>query len=248
MGTTSLTDAAGHAVGGRWFGQSSFAMHSLATDRNVVKVDDDVSLELLGPLGCGMQTGAASVLVALNARPGSSIAIFGTGAVGLAAVMAAKIAGCTTVIGVDRHARRLALAEQLGATHAIDGADPDIVARIVDLTGDGVQLAFDTTGSSPVIINALSTLRPTGVLGLVAARSADLVIAPNLLANGRSVLSIIQGDAVPQLFIPRLLALWRQGRFPFDTLIETFPLDAVDAAEQASLDGDVVKSVLLPKD
>jgi aryl-alcohol dehydrogenase len=109
------------------------------------------------------------------------------------------------------------------------------------------QVALDTIGSSPVIINALSALRPTGVSGLVAAQTADLVIAPTLLAaSGRTVMGIVQGDSIPQVFIPRLLALWRQGRFPFETLIKTFPLEAIDEAEQASLAGDVVKPVLLP--
>jgi aryl-alcohol dehydrogenase len=245
-GSTCLTTADGERVAGRWFGQSSFASHALATERNVIKVDPDLPLELLGPLGCGLQTGAGSVLVAMAVRPGTSIVVFGTGAVGLAAVMAAKVAGCTTIIGVDLHESRRNLASELGATHVLDGADPDIVQQITEITGDGAQYAFDTTGAPSVIVNAISSLRPTGTCGLVGVQTGPLTVDPGLLATGRNVMGILEGDAVPQVFIPQLVELWRQGRFPFDRLVQTFPLDRIDEAEQSSLAGGVVKPVLIP--
>lgn len=245
-GTTCLTTSDGERIAGRWFGQSSFATHCIATERNVVKVDDDLPLESLGPLGCGLQTGAGSVLVAMRAQPGTSIAVFGTGAVGLAAVMAARVAGCTTVIGVDLNDARLELAAELGATHTLDGAEPDLAARITELTGDGVQYAFDTTGVPSVIVAAVSALRPTGVCGLVGVQTSPLTIEPNLLAYGRNIMGILEGDAVPQVFIPQLVALWRRGRFPFDRLVRTYPLAQIDDAEEASLSGEVVKPVLVP--
>jgi aryl-alcohol dehydrogenase len=175
------------------------------------------------------------------------VAVFGTGAVGLAAVMAAKVAGCTTIIGVDLNAPRLELARELGATHTFSGADPDLAERITALTGDGVQYAFDTTGVPSVILTAITALRPTGVCGLVGVQTAPLTIENNLLATGRNVMGILVGDAVPQVFIPQLIDLWRQGRFPFDRLLRTFPLDQIDEAERASLSGDVVKPVLVPQ-
>jgi aryl-alcohol dehydrogenase len=245
-GTTPLVGVDGEAVAGSWFGQSSFASHSLAGERNVVKVDDDLPLELLGPLGCGLQTGAGSILVAMAVRPGTSVAVFGTGAVGLAAVMAAKVAGCTTIIGVDLNDARLELAAELGATHTFDGADPELAEQLIRLTGDGLQYAFDTTGVPAVILTALGALRQTGVCGLVGVQAAPLTIENNLLAAGRNVMGILEGDAVPQVFIPQLIDLWRQGRFPFDRLVQTFPFTDIDRAEQASLSGDVVKPVLLP--
>jgi aryl-alcohol dehydrogenase len=217
----------------------------LAHERNVVKVDKELPLELLGPLGCGFQTGAGSILVAMAVQPGTSVAVFGTGAVGLAAVMAAKIAGCTTIIGVDLNDGRLAVAAEVGATHTFNGADPDLVERLLALTGDGLQYAFDTTGVPAVILTALSALRQTGVCALVGVQTAPLTIENNLLAAGRTVMGILEGDAVPQVFIPQLITLWRQGGFPFDKLVQTFPFDQIDRAEQASLSGDVVKPVLL---
>jgi aryl-alcohol dehydrogenase len=244
-GSSPATDEAGKPVGARWFGQSSFATYALATPRNAVVVDRSLPLELLGPLGCGIQTGAGSVLVAMGVRAGSAIAIYGAGAVGLAAVMAARVAGATTIIAIDLHPARLALARELGATHAIDGKAGDVAQQILSLTG-GLEYAFDTTGIPAVITGAITALRPLGVCGLVAVRGADLVLPPLTIELGRTVMGIIEGDVVPQRFIPQMIALWQQGRFPFDRLIRKFPLSQIDEAERASLAGEVVKPVLLP--
>jgi aryl-alcohol dehydrogenase len=244
-GTSPATDEAGAPVGARWFGQSSFATHALATPRNAVVVDRSLPLELLGPLGCGIQTGAGSVLIAMRVGAGSTIAVFGAGAVGLAAVMAARVAGATTIIAVDLHPSRLAVARELGATHAIDGKAGDVTQQILSLTG-GLEYTFDTTGIPSVILGAINALRPRGVCGLVAVRGADIVLPPLTLELGRIVMGIIEGDAVPQRFIPQLIALWRQERFPFDRLIRKFPFAQIDEAERASLAGDVVKPVVLP--
>jgi aryl-alcohol dehydrogenase len=244
-GSTGVTDAAGAPVSSRWFGQSSFATHAIATSRNLVVVDRALPLEMLGPLGCGILTGAGSVLVALAVTPGSSIAVFGAGAVGLAAVMAARVAGATTIVAVDLHQHRLELALRSGATHVIDGRSDDVTGQILSLTG-GVQYAFDTTGSPAVIAAAVGALRATGVCGLVGVQTQPLVLDPSALALGRTVMGIIEGDAVPQRLIPQLIALWQQGRFPFDQLVQTFPLSGINEAEQASLRGDVVKPVLIP--
>jgi aryl-alcohol dehydrogenase len=240
-----MQDADGRPIASRWFGQSSFASHSIVAARNVVKVDSSLPLEILGPLGCGMQTGAASVLIALGVTAGSSIAVYGTGAVGLSAVMAAQVAGLATIIAVDVKPKRLELARELGATHTIDGSADDIVGQIQGITGTGTQFALDTTGVPAVIVNAVTALRQTGTCGLVGVIQGELVL-PSALSLGRNVKGILEGDAVPQVFLPKLIDLWRQGRFPFDRLIQTFPLAKINEAEQAALAGDVVKSVLLP--
>jgi aryl-alcohol dehydrogenase len=244
-GSSPATDSAGKPVGARWFGQSSFATHAIANTRNVVVVDRSLPLEILGPLGCGIQTGAGSVLVAMGVRAGSSIAIYGAGAVGLAAVMAARVAGATTIVAVDLHPRRLELARELGATHALDGKAPDVAQRIQALTG-GLDYAFDTTGVPAVILGAITALKANGLCGIVAVRGADLVLPPLTLELGRTLMGIIEGDVVPQKFIPQMIALWQQGRFPFDRLIRKFPLSKIDEAEHLSLAGEVVKPVLLP--
>src|SRR5262249_32252244 len=120
-GTSPAKDASGQPVGARWFGQSSFATHAIATPRNTVVVDRSLPLELFGPLGCGIQTGAGSILIAMSVRAGASIAVFGAGAVGLSAIMAARVAGATTIVAIDLHPKRLELARELGATHVVDG-------------------------------------------------------------------------------------------------------------------------------
>lgn len=239
-GTSGATDSAGLPVGARWFGQSSFASHAIATERNVVAVDPSLPLEALGPLGCSLQTGAGSVLIALGVRPATSIAVFGTGAVGLAAVMAARVAGATEIIAVDLHQARRELALELGATRAIDGADPDLAAAVGQ-----VHYCFDTTGVPAVAATAISVLRPGGTCGLVGAGGGEITLRPEALA-GRSLRYILEGDAIPQQFIPRLIQLWQRGRFPFDRLLRTYSLDEVNDAERDCADGTTIKPILLP--
>ncbi|MEU8799148.1 NAD(P)-dependent alcohol dehydrogenase [Spirillospora sp. NPDC048819] len=246
-GTPRATTGDGEAVHTRWFGQSSFASHALGTVRNVVPVTRDVPLEQLGPLGCGVQTGAASVLISLGVGAGDSIAVFGAGAVGLSAVMAARVAGATTIVAVDLHESRLDLARELGATHVLNGADDDIAGQIRAISGgEGVQYSFDTTAVPEVVATAVASLRTTGVCGLVGVGAAEYTLDANLLLMGRTVKGIIEGDAVPQTFIPKMIELWRQGRFPFDRLITSYPLDQINQAEADAQSGKVVKPVLVP--
>lgn len=242
-----VTGADGRPIAARWFGQSSFASHANVAARNTVVVDRTLPLELLGPLGCGIQTGAGAVFNSLNLRAGQSIVVYGAGAVGLSAVMAAAVSGAATVIAVDLHDSRLQLAEQLGATHTVNGGDLDrVAAAIAEITGDGSQYALDTTGVPAVISTAIAALRPTGVCGLVGAQLGDLVLDPMALAVGKTVTGILEGDAQPALLIPALITLWQQGRFPFDSLIKTYPLAAINQAEADSLAGSVIKPVLIP--
>ena len=245
--STAVTDADGQEIPSRWFGQSSFATYALATARNVVVVDPSLPLEKLGPLGCGIQTGAGSVLSreALDVQPGTSFVVFGAGAVGLAAVMAAVVAGATTIIAVDLHQHRLDLALELGATHTIVGNDPDIGARVVELTGVGAHYALDTTGVPAVSKSAMGCLRLGGKGALVGAQTADLVF-DTLSVIGKTAMWVLEGNCDPKVFIPQMLELWQAGRFPFDRLIEEFPLSEIQAAEDASLGGRVVKPVLRP--
>lgn len=247
-GSTNARDADGERLAARWFGQSSFATHTVIGARNAVRVDADVPVELLGPLGCGVLTGAGAVLNALRVRPGSAIAVFGTGAVGLSAVMAARVAGATSIVAVDVNPKRLELATELGATDTLDAAAPDLARRLRKLTGGGVRYSLDTTGRSNVMSTALDVLRSGGVLAVLGTPRDDWTLTPRQLSTGLSIRGVLMGDATPALFIPTLVALWRQGRFPFDRLIQTYPLHAINEAERAMLAGDVVKPVLLPQE
>ncbi len=182
----------------------------------------------------------------LRPQPGDSIAVFGTGAVGSAAIMAAAAAGCTTIVGVDLHAHRLELARELGATHVVDGRSADVAAQVIAATGRGVQHAVDTTGVRSVVEAAVAALAVRGTLALVGVSQPDLAVAAGTLAMGKAIVGVIEGDADPHTFIPRLTRLWRTGRFPIEKLVTTFPLSAINEAEAAAAAGEVVKPVLLP--
>ncbi|QIS16959.1 NAD(P)-dependent alcohol dehydrogenase [Nocardia terpenica] len=244
-GSTSAEDAAGEPISCRWFGQSAFASHAVVAALNAVKVDKDLPLHLLGPLGCSFQTGAGAVLNTLHVQPGSSIMIFGVGAVGTAAIMAAQIVGAHTIVAVDLNVDRLRVADKYGATHSFDASADDLPYQLRRAT-QGADYALDTTGAPDMIVTALTALQPLGVCGLVGVQRGDLVIDPMCLAVGRTVKGILEGDAVARRFIPLLIERWRAGQFPFDELIRTWPLAEINQAEDALHRGQVVKSVLIP--
>jgi len=226
-------------VRGHFFGQSSFATHSLATERNLVKVSKDLPLEVLSPLGCGLQTGAGTVMNSLKVSKGGSIAVFGTGSVGLAAVMAARLVGAYPIIGVDIKPKRLQLALQLGATHTIDNRRQDVSARIGDITGSGVDYVVETTASPQMHQLAIDVLNPRGVVALLTGESGT-----DSLPEGRKTLGIIQGDAVPQEFIPKLIQLYKAGQFPYNRLLKFYDFSEINKAIADSKRGDTIKPVL----
>jgi aryl-alcohol dehydrogenase len=229
-GSTPLRRAAGE-VHGWFFGQSSFATHAIASANNTVPVRKDVPLHLLGPLGCGIQTGAGSVLNALRPEPGSAIAVFGAGSVGCAAVLAATLTGCTTIIAVSRNPDRLRLAAELGATHAVR-VSTDPVEEIRSITGGGADYSLDTTGVPEVLGQAVDCLTEGGVCGHLGAAAPDTEVKLDMadLLWNRQIRGVIEGDSVPQIFIPALVELYHQGRFPFDRLITTYPLTEINTA------------------
>ncbi|EJL30826.1 Zn-dependent alcohol dehydrogenase, class III [Caulobacter sp. AP07] len=243
----------GRAVSANFFGQSSFASHALTYERNLVRIDDaDAPLELLGPLGCGFQTGAGGVMRALACPPGSTIAIFGGGPVGMSAVMGAVIQACASIILVEPIAARRDLALELGATHVVDpgDGDGDVAAAIRAILPGGVDFAFETSGRVAVAEAALAALSGHGLLGLVGvpARREDS-LSVNLTAAvsaGLRIHGIVEGDSDLDGFIPQLVALRKAGRFPIDRLIKTFPLAQINEAVAAQARGDFVKAVLLP--
>lgn len=246
-GTTTLRDESGESVHGNWFGQSSFASFAVATERNAVRLPGDVPVALAGPLGCGLATGAGTVLRVLRPESGSAIVVFGLGAVGMAAVMAARLAGCATVIGVDPNRRRHDLARSLGATEVLDPGDHEDLGRhIRRSTGGGVDYAVEAVGTEAVIRQALSSLTSPGIcatLGLRAGRNPIVVDQTHLL-SGRTLTGVIEGDADPHLFLPELAGLWREGRFPVEALVRTFDFSKFDDALAAVTSGEVVKAVL----
>lgn len=238
----------GQTVGSNFFGQSSFATHALTYERNVVKAPDIMPLELLGPLGCAVQTGAGGVMRSLACERGSSLLVTGGGPVGLSAIMGAQIQGCATVILVEPHAARRALALEFGATHVIDpAASPDLAAAVRVILPQGVDYAFDTTGAPAIQSAVIDALAPKGVYGMVgvAPRGTPMPgFANPLITYGHTIKGIIEGDSDPDAFLPELMALHLQGRLPFDRMIRTFPFEQINEAIAAQQRGDCVKVVL----
>jgi aryl-alcohol dehydrogenase len=225
-------------VRGHFFGQSSFATHALTTERNLVKVPKKLDLTLLAPLGCGLQTGAGTVMNSLKVAKGSSIAIFGTGAVGLAAVMAARIIGANPIIGVDIMPKRLKLALELGATHVIDNRQNKVASIIAKIIGGGVDYIVETTSSGKMQALAIDMLNPDGTVALLTGESGAI------LPEGKRTIGIIQGDAVPQIFIPKLIALHKSELFPFDRLVKFYDFTKINTAIADAKRGFTIKPVL----
>lgn len=245
-GSTALSSGT-EAVRGHFFGQSSWATYAVANAQNCVPVPTDLPLEMLAPLGCGIQTGAGAVLNTLAPKPGSSIAIFGTGSVGLAALLGAVVAECSTIIAVDIQPARLDKAAQLGATHTVNSAEENVVDRILEITGGiGVQYSVDCIGLAAVIRSALECLQSPGVCATVGFQGVpnEVSFDQGHLLFGRSLVGVIEGDSVPHEFIPRMIQLYRAGRFPFDKLIDTFDFGQINAAIDAAHHGQVTKAVL----
>jgi Zn-dependent alcohol dehydrogenase len=247
-GTSPLSQGA-ETIHGNFFGQSSFASYAIAHRRNTVKVDKALPLDILGPLGCGVQTGAGAAVISLDLKPGQSLAIFGGGAVGLSALLGARAVDAGMVIVVEPNAERRALALELGASHVIDPvADSDVLATIKDLSGGAVNHALDTTGIPSVVGIAVETTGPHGTVGLVAVPPPEAMLPASMMSmlmRGTTIKYITEGDADPQVFIPQMIGWYLDGKFPFDRLVTKFAFDQINEAAKASEDGSAIKPVLV---
>jgi len=236
----------GVPVVGAFFGQSSFASHIVTGVANLVVVDPGVDPAMTAAFGCGVQTGAGTVVNVLRPEPDSSLVIFGVGGVGMSALMAARVLGVGMVIAVDLSAERLGIAADLGADVVIDGAADDVVARIKAATGDGATHALDTTGLAGVLANAIDALAPRGVVAVVALGEPTLPVeVAKLIGQGKSLRGSIEGDANPREFLPRLVDWYRRGLFPMEKIVRTYPFEAINEAVADALGGAVVKPVLI---
>lgn len=245
MDGSSALSQNGSRIHAQFFGQSSFSQYSLANERSAVKVTKDVPLELLGPLGCGVITGSGAVIQSLKVGPGESIVVFGTGGVGLSAIMAARLVGASRIIAVDVLPSRLALAKELGATDALNPHEGDVVKAIRDLVPGGVSYSLNTTSVPDNYTHGLDCLAPRGTAGFVTSPRGEW--KPNMfpiLAGAKKLQGIVGGDANPQFFIPMLIDYYRQGRLPFDRLIRFYRFDEIGTAFHDMHRGETIKPVL----
>jgi aryl-alcohol dehydrogenase len=245
-GSTSLKRSNGDSVAGRFFQQSSWATYAVATQQQLARVPEELDTDLMGPLGCSVTTGAGTVLNELRPTPGSSVAIFGCGAVGLSAVMAARLTGCDRIIAIDRHAGRLNLARQLGATDIIPGSD-QLGARVLDLSDGGVDYAIEATNGSNLVAEACSSLRQLGVCAMVGGASPRArveLVHTDMLQKGKRLIGVMGGGGQTPAFHVSLMKLQAQGRFPLEKLVQEFPFEQINEAITASDAGTVVKPIL----
>ncbi len=234
-------------VYGSFFGQSSFASHALVTERNIVKVPKDVPVEMLGPLGCALQTGVGGIFYSLKVKPGSSIAIFGgTGSVGVSAIMGAKVAGATKIIVISRSDEKMKNTEQFGATHFINSKNCDPVEEIQKITGGGADYSLECTAIPEILSQAVDCLKKGGVCGLIGAAPMGVRASIDMqsLLNGRTVVGIVEGDATSDILLPILIDLYKQGRMPFDKMIKYYPFEEINQAIEDAEKGVTLKAVL----
>lgn len=235
-------------VGSNFVGQSSFATHILATENNAAKLPaDGFDLTNAAPLGCGMATGAGTVINALNPPVGSSIVVFGAGAVGMAAVMAARMRRCAIIVIVDLNPDRLAVARELGATHAVNGRDADVLEQLHTITDGGADFAIDAVGAVPVILNTIKCTRAGGHAVLLGLDSLgqDIPIPLDLMVFNRKIQGAILGDQIPQLFIPQMVEMNMAGIFPFERLIRKYRFEDINEAIADAEAGRVIKPVIV---
>lgn len=235
-----------------FFAQSSFGTHALARERNVVKIRDEMPLEIAGALGCGLQTGAGAVMRSLNCPKGSSIVILGGGSVGLAAVMGAALQGCDPIIVVEPHQSRREMALSLGATHAFDPRSGDLQTAFRQILPVGAAYVLDTSGAPAAIESVTGFLAPRGTFGFVGVPPvdrADLKLPGTLreaLGGGFTYRGIVEGDSDPDVFIPELVDRFLEGRFAFDRFVKTYRLDEINQAVDDQHEGWCIKAVLIP--
>lgn len=228
-----------------FFGQSSFAGYALSTEDNTVVVDPDIDPVLAAPFGCGFQTGAGAVLNALRPTAGAWLAVYGAGAVGMAALLAARIVPGVRVVVIETSSARRELALELGADAAVDPADGPTVERIRALTGGGASHAVDTTGSAAVLGDAVAALTIGATVVAVGLGRDTVPVAVNdIVLRGITIRGCLEGDSVPAEFIPRLLALHAAGEFPVQRLIARYPHTEIATALADQRAGRVVKPVL----
>lgn len=230
-----------------FFGQGAFATHAVVHQNNLIPAPDDIPLDILAPMGCGIQTGAGAIFNYLHPTADSSILITGCGPVGLSAVMAAKIAGCSKILACDIVDSRLELAAELGATHTIHSRIVKNVPEAVRVltNGLGSDYAVDCTGIGPCVRQSLNCVRTMGIcVVLGATQELTINVETELMGTAKTLAGLVEGLSIPQIFIPKLLDYYRLGKFPFDRLIKFYDFEDINQAFADTKSGKVIKAVL----
>jgi alcohol dehydrogenase len=228
-------------------GVSAFAEEIVVSARSAVRVDPEVPAEIAALFGCAVLTGVGAVVNTANVRLGQSVAVFGLGGVGLAAVLGAVAAGADPVVAVDRVPEKLELARELGATASVEAGD-DSVASVREATGGGAEHAIETVGSEAVLAEAYAATRRGGTTVAVGLPHPDRrlsIPAVSLVAEERTLRGSYLGSCVPERDIPRYVALYRGGRLPVDRLVtHRLELDGLNEGFDRLARGEAVRQVV----
>lgn len=248
-GGRRLKDAKGEALA-HHSGVSCFAEYAVIDRGSCVRVDSDIPLETAAIFGCAVMTGVGAVLNTARIRAGDTVAVIGLGGVGLNGLLGAKVAGAGAIIAIDLNDERLGLARQLGATHTFNAADPSLTEQVRDLTGGGVDFAFDFAGVVPALETGYSLLRTGGELviaGLAPADSTFSFSPPQLVSDEKAIRGSYMGGCVPVRDIPRFIDLYRQGRLPIDALISrSVGFESINEGFDRLADGSAIRQILTP--
>lgn len=245
---SSTIRAGGQPVTSSFFQQSSFATHAVTLETNLISVPRKWKAEILAALPCGVLTGAGSILNIFKHQKRDSLAVIGVGAVGMSAIMVAKLLGVSPLIAIDVNPERLEMARQLGATHILNARDPDLLKLARTVTPSGIDYILDTSGHESAIANAIGMIAMGGELALVTIPepypSSESHLNQFFMKAG-TIRCVIVGASDPRVLLPQLLEWYDEGRFPIDRLVATYPFASINAAFAEAKAGKVIKPVLL---
>ena len=226
----------------------AFAEYVVVDQSQAIPVPEEVPLDSASLLACGVITGLGAVVNTAGVETGSSVVVIGSGGVGLNSIQGASLCGAHPIIAADLLDTKLEAAREFGATHTINAGEADPVEAILEITGEGADFTLECVGDPRVLRQAVDALTRGGVCGLAGAAPPgdEVSLDMQILLNARTVRGIIEGDAVSDLFIPRLIELYRQGRLPFDRLIQFYPFEEINQAVEDMEKGLVIKPVLRP--
>ena len=232
-------------------GIGAFVEKTLVASGQCTKVDAASPAEVAGLLGCGVMAGIGAAINTGQVGRGDTVAVFGCGGVGDAAIAGAKLAGAKTIVAVDVDDRKLQWAKEFGATHTVNAKEKDPVAAIKEITEFGADVTIDAVGNPAVFQQAYDARDLAGTLVLVGVPTPDMKWETPLIeifGRGGSIRSSWYGDCLPSRDFPMLIDLFQQGRLPLDKFVsEKIELDGVEDAFTKMHDGDVLRSVVMFK-
>jgi len=230
-------------------GVSCFAEYAVVSSKSIVKVDKSLPLDEAALFGCAVITGAGAVFNTANIRVGSTVAVIGLGGTGLAALMGAKAAGASKIIGIDLIQDKLDIAKQLGAHEVFKADDPKIIKKIKSYTGSGVHYSFECVGSEKAMELAYKVLRRGGTAvssGLSHPDKKFSIQHVDLVAGEKTLKGSFLGSCVPDRDIPAYIDLYRSGSLPVDRLMsDHISLDQVNEGFDKLSDGSTVRQIIM---